>query len=292
MKASSLLKAALCTSSAAVALLAAAPAHATLFQFNEAGELTDNFRITGTTGVQPAQPLTGGLSNSGWVQTSTATGSSGRASIVTQATAGKAQSAFTLSVYFQWSETALNVGDLFALGFGKADTGAFVPAAGASETSTPGIDQFHIGLGVGTISSQLRVRVVGSYTQADTLYNFTSGSSTSASALLEEGNWYYLEVDFARNLAETGYDANLRLVNSDADGVLGSNVLSYEYSVVNPDLFSGDVQAYLIHRAAYYGGATGFDNFNVGFEPIPEPAGLSMVLLGAAFLGWKLRKEK
>ncbi len=252
-----------------------------IYDFNTAGQLDDNFgyNIPSTpashTNVGPQAP-TGGLTNSGWVPNGLSAPQWGF-EVADQAFSGATN--FTLSIYFQWQTRTGSTNSSYQsllLGVGRSsDTNAFSPVGGNSGALGSASGQLlQIGIG-GIANAPDTVKIIA----ASVVDGTNSNINTTGTAVLTNGNWYYLQVDFSLLGTSDGYNAVASLYDSSNAGVIGSLLLTNTSgNITNTNLLAGDIQAYFGMRAPTYAGITGVDDFHV--STIPEPSTIALLLVG------------
>lgn len=270
---------------ALVALIAITPAHSQLWDFNTPGQLADDF-YAGSQGAVGSQTASGGLNNSGWVETDMLAG--GRGFEVTDQTFSGMTEAFTMSLYFQWQTNTLFSGEGLQLGIGRSTDSEvpFSPVGGSTGLIAPTSTQaLSVGIGPRTSANDVRIYVSSMVNGTNTNLN----QPLSPVATLTDGNWYFLEVNFSLLGTDDGFQYTVELFNSSNAGIVsGGSLLSYTNSAINAGLTAGDLNAYFGTRNADQVGITGVDNFYV--SAIPEPSVAVLSLLG--LVGLALRRRR
>lgn len=254
---------------------------AQLYDFNQASQLGTDVYTSSSSFVWNHE-TTGGIHDSGWLETSTSNASSFRHSVMTSSTFSGATQNFELGIYFKWVGTATTSGDLLVLGVGQVSDNSETFEAkfgsnGSQVTLVP-YQQFYAGI-AGTSTNDHTVRFTSSFMVDG--YN-TNSSPSTPNAELVAGNWYYLGQEWELNEDGDGFEMSMSLHNASGDGTIGSLLIDTSRTGVNAKLVDGQLHAFFMGRSSPYSGVSGVDNFVA--SAIPE-AGVGVMLLLGLGLG-------
>ncbi|MEI7767837.1 MAG: PEP-CTERM sorting domain-containing protein [Phycisphaerae bacterium] len=191
----------------------------------------------------------------------------------------------TVSAYVKLSNLA-NDNTTIPIGLGISGTNtAYYNAVAGVDYVLARISRVNNGYANLTYTMQLQTENNGSATT----YNWITSSSsfattgTAAQWTATDGNWYFVAATFTKS--GNNLLTNLKIVNSDNAGVLGTTVFDQTGTLAN-SVVANDTTVYGGFRAYANGGMAAIDNVTV----VPEPTSLSLLGLGAA--GLLLRRRK
>lgn len=272
---------------ALAALLAATTLRGETWNFDTAGQLSNDF-YAGSQGAVGSQTASGGLNNSGWVETSILPG--GRGFQVTDQTFSGTTEAFSMSIYFQWRSNSLFAGEGLQLGIGRSTDSqtVFSPVGGGSSLIAPTSTQaLSVGIGPRTTANDVRLYVSSMINGTNANLNQPGSPVTT----LAPGNWYFMEVNFSLLASSNGFQYGVGLFNSSSAGVVsGGSLLSWTNAATNAGLTAGDLHAYFGTRNAEQVGIVGVDDFYV--SAIPEPSTALLAIFGLAGALWFVRHRR
>lgn len=232
----------------------------TVIDFNGGSELASNF--AGMGGTQFSQATTGGLSNSGFVDTNPSSDNYAVYQTAINATTFKSA---RVGGYFLYNGTAISSRPL-SFGFTSSATNTY-----SSSLATSGTD--------------IRVALTGSGSNAGVIIanNGTAVATSSANVPLSAGNWYYMELRIGGVSGGSFTNVEAELFASDSSGNIGSSLKLLDNSGSKYAFASSlatDTSAYAFFGGIGPGsrGIDGVDNLTIIAEP---PKKLSLSILAA-----------
>jgi len=200
----------------------------------------------------------------------------------------------TVSGYFRDQQLGAESGSAiaaFQIGFGlSAGDAANDINTGTAFNSTSG-DSVNAPSLMNAVTA--RVEGDGSIEFQTDLNGNTTGTGRTAAISLTAGNWYYLTASFTVDSASDTFSGTASLLNSDSNGILGTQLATIPSTTLTSHAMWDDTAAYAGFRAAGQttdvNGVSLVDNFTV--LTVPEP-GCAVLLLGSgAFLGLRRRRR-
>ena len=258
---------------ACVAASLAMPTAAALVDFDTAGDLANNFTITGAMTQSP----TGGAGNSGSVTPPAA-----------DATAVYNQDTFafdtgetaTISMLLKKGPTPAGGSRALQLGFGNGTSSLFTN--GTSSFLSARIDS-----STGATAGQMQLAV--QTRDGSALTTNAQGSAFS----LTNGNFYLFTVNITKT-GDSSFVLDGSVVDQGIDGLTpGATIASFTDAAVTNNTLGGSGTTSGLNaafRSNASAGAAALDNFSANAGPIPEPGSLGLIGLGALSLVARRRR--